>query len=223
MIKTVSVVLLCLAAWLHTEAHGTELIGSRVPRLDGDVLGAAFYEGKGVFFVQQSVLSTENSGLVIRSHRQLSSWNVENRSMVTKRVFDQAPQGTSAFPCGRIAVSDELHRIFVCSADSHLEMIDPDNLSTVGTMAQVDDQIITDFAVDDPHGRVLVASSRGNGSIHLASYSLQNGERQQEVILPTANSTKDEHVSRPSDRADRHRCKYCKSFREQSRHLYLRR
>lgn len=86
-----------------------EVTGSRVPLPDGNVLGAAFYEGKGMFFVQQSVLSTENGGLVIRSHRQLSSWNVENRSMVTRRVFDEALQGASAFPCGRVEKSATLH------------------------------------------------------------------------------------------------------------------
>jgi hypothetical protein len=190
VIKTFGVVLICLTAWLRGEAQSMEVIGLRVSLPDGNVLGAAFYEGKGMFFVQQSVLSTENGGLVIRSHRQLSSWNVGNRSMVTKRIFDESPQGASAFPCGRVEISTALHRVFVCSAGSHLELIDPDDLSTVGKMAQVDDQIITDFAVDDPHGRVLVLSARRDGSIHLASYSLQKGERQQEGVLPTANSTR---------------------------------
>ena len=188
MTKVLGVVFLCLAAWLSMEAQSMDVVGSMIPLTDGNVLGATFYEGKGMFFVQQSVLSTENGGLVIRSHRQLSSWNLANRSMVTKRIFDETPQGASSFPCGRVETSAVLHRAFVCSAGSHLEVIDPDNLSTVGTMAQVDDQIITDFAVDDPHGRVIVLSARRDGSIHLASYSLQKGERQQEAILPILNS-----------------------------------
>jgi hypothetical protein len=171
------------------EAQSMEVSGSRISLPDGNILGAAFYEGKGMFFVQQSVLSTENGGLVIRSHRQLSSWNIESRSMITRRVFDETPQG-AAFPCGRVETSATLHRVLVCSAGSHLEIMDPDNLATVGTMAQVDDQVITDFAVDDPHARVLVLSARRDRSIHLASYSLLKGEMQQETILPTANSTK---------------------------------
>src|SRR5665213_222385 len=190
MPKTIGVVLLCLTACLRMEAQSMEVSGSRVPLPDGNVLGAAFYESKGMFFVQQSVLSTENGGLLIRSHRQLSSWNLENRSMIKKRVFDETPQGASAFPCGRVETSATLHRVVVCSAGSHLEVMDPDNLATVGTMAQADDQVITDFAVDDPHGRVLVLSARSDGSIHLASYSLQKGEKQQETVLDTTNSTK---------------------------------
>jgi hypothetical protein len=190
MTKTIGVVLLCLTAWLHMGAQGMEVIGSRVLLPDGNVIGAAFYEDKGMFFVQQSVLSTENGGLVIRSHRQLSSWNLKSRSMLTKKVFDETPQGASAFPCGRVETSATLHRVLVCSAGSHLEIIDPDNLGTVGTMAQTGDQIITDFAVDDPHGRVLVLSARRDGSIHLASYSLLNGEKRQDAVLPTTNSTK---------------------------------
>lgn len=167
-----------------------EVSGLRVPLPEGNVLGAAFYEGQGTFFVQQSVLSVGANGRGIRSHLQLSSWRIASRSMMTNRVFDETPQGASAFPCGRVETSATLHRVFICSAGSHLDVIDPDNLSTVGTMAQVDDQIITDFAVDDPHERVLVVSTQKDGSIHLASYSLQKGERQQEALLPTTKSVK---------------------------------
>lgn len=165
-----------------------EVSGSRVLLPDGNVLGAAFYEGKEMFFVQQSVLSTENGGLVIRSHRQLSSWNLENRSMIAKRVFDEAPQGASAYPCGRVEISAKLHRVFLCSAGSHVEVLDPDNLNTIGTMAQGEDQYINDFAVDDLRSRLLVLASRRDGSIHLTTYSLLNGDKQQEAVLPTTNA-----------------------------------
>jgi hypothetical protein len=167
-----------------------EVIGWKVPLPDGNVLGAAFYEGKGMFFIQQSVLSTENGGLVIRAHRQLSSWNLKNRSIITKRVFAEAPKGASAYPCGRVETSAKLDRIFICSTGSHLEIIDPDNLSTVGTMAQEDDQYIDDFAVDDLRNRVLVLTSRGDGSTRLTSYSLLNGEKQQEAVLLAAHATR---------------------------------
>jgi hypothetical protein len=167
-----------------------DVSGSRVPLPEGNVLGAAFYVDKGMFIVQQNVLSTENGGLVIRSHRQLSSWNLKNRSMITRRVFDEAPQEASAYPCGRVETSARMHRVFLCSAGSYLEVIDPDTLGTVGTVAQVGDQYINDFAVDDLRGRLLVLGSWKDGSIRLTAYSLLNGDKQQEAALPIANATR---------------------------------
>jgi hypothetical protein len=57
-------------------------------------------------------------------------------------------------------------------------------------MAEADGQVITDFAVDDSHGRVLVLSAQRDGSIHLASYALLKGEKQRDIVLPTVSSTK---------------------------------
>jgi hypothetical protein len=90
-------------------------------------------------------------------------------------------------PCGRVQVSTTVHRVYVCSAESHLEIMDPDTLETVGTMADVDGQTIIDFAVDDLNGRVLALSARKDRSILLTSYSLLKGEKQQETILPVIN------------------------------------
>jgi hypothetical protein len=172
------------------EAQSMELSGTKVSLPDGNVLGAAFYEDREMFFVQQSVLSTENGGLVIRFHRQLSSWSLKNRSMITKRAFDEAPQGASAYPCGRVETSAKLRRVVLCSAESYLEVIDPDNLNTIGKMAQVGDQYINDFAVDDLRGRLLVLASRRDGSIRLTAYSLLNGDKQEEAVLPTTSATR---------------------------------
>jgi hypothetical protein len=165
-----------------------EVSGSIVPLPEGAVLGAAFYDESRTLFVQQVVLSTENAGLVIRFHRQLSSWNVKSRSVMTKRVWAKAPQGASTSPCGRIETSAKLHRVFLCSAESHVEVLDPDNLETVGTMARADDEYIRDIAVDDLHTRLLVLASMRDGSAHLAAYSLLNGEKQQETVLPAKNA-----------------------------------
>ena len=164
-----------------------EVSGSRITLSDGNVLGATFYEGKGLFFVQQSVLSTETGVRGIRFHRQLSSWNIKSRSMVLTRAFDKAPEGASVFPCGRVEVSAKLHRIFLCSAVSHIEVIDPDNLNTVGTMAQGEGQNINDFAVDDLHDRLLVLASRSDGTIYFTVYSLLTGNKQQVAFLPATN------------------------------------
>lgn len=166
-----------------------EVGGIKVSLPEGNVLGAAFYEDKGMFFVQQSVLSTEVGVRGIRFHRQLSSWDMKSRSMMSTRSFDKAPEGASVYPCGRVETSAKLHRVFLCSAESYLEVIDPDNLNTVGKMAQVGDQYINDFAVDDLRGRLLVLASRRDGSIRLTAYSLLNGDKQQETVLPTTIAT----------------------------------
>lgn len=189
MNKTVCIVL-CLATCLRTGAQSMEVSGSKVSLPEGNVLGAAFYEDKGIFFVQQSVLSAENGGLVIRSHRQLSSWNLKNLSMITRRVFDETPHGASAYPCGRVEISAKVHRVFLCSAGSHMEVIDPDTLGTLGTVAQAGDHYISDFAVDDLRGRLLVLASHRDGSISLTAYSLLNGDKQQEAVMPIKNGTR---------------------------------
>jgi hypothetical protein len=188
MIKTIGILFLCLTCSLHMKAQNMEVRGSKIALPEGNVLGAAFYEEKGMFFVQQVLLSTANGGMVIRSHRQLSSWSLRNHSIITKRVFDESPMGASAYPCGRVETSSKLHRVFLCSAGFHIDVIDPDSLSTVGKMAQVDDQHINDFAVDDLRGRLLVLASAKDGAIHLIAYSLRNGDKQQESVLPTRNA-----------------------------------
>jgi len=140
---------LLFTALSQTRGQNIEVLGSRVQLPDGYVTGAAFYESKGMFFVQQFARSTENGGLGDRFHRLLSSWNIESHSMIAKRDTDDIPGDTSADHCGRVQISTTTHRVYVCSAESHLEMLDPDSLETVGIMSQVDDQTITDFAVDD--------------------------------------------------------------------------
>jgi hypothetical protein len=182
--------LLCLISWVPVVAQHLEVSASRIPLPEGNVLGAVFYEDKGMFFVQQNVLSTENGGLVIRSHRQLSSWKIKNGSIITKRIFAESPPGASAYPCGRVELSAKLHRVFLCSAGTHVEVIDPDDLRTIGTIAQTQDQYISDFVVDDPHGRMLVLASGGDGVAHLTIYSLLNGDKREEVVLPATNVTK---------------------------------
>jgi hypothetical protein len=185
-----------IATWLCMEGRGMEIIGSRVllPSSKGDgsisnassVIGAEFYEDKGLFFVQETITKAEDNGLVLRSNRQLSSWRLSDHSMVINRMFDRTPNPKS-FPCGRVEKSVKLDRVFLCSAESYLEVIDPDNLATVGILARSDDQTIMDFAVDDPRDRILVLSTRKDRSIHLSSYSLLSGEKQQETILPPTN------------------------------------
>jgi hypothetical protein len=58
------------------------------------------------------------------------------------------------------------------------------DLETIGTMAQLDGQIIADFAVDDLHSVIFVLSVQRDGSIHLSSYSLLNGKKQKDAVLP---------------------------------------
>ncbi len=167
-----------------------DIASVRVPLPDGNVLGVALDEAQGMFFVQQSVLSPGPNGRGISSHLQITTWGLQNHSLIKQRTFPDAPTGASAFPCGRVETSAEPHRVYVCSGGSHLEIIDPNSLATVGTMARADGQVITDFAVDDSHGRVLVLSAQRDGAVHLASYSLRQGEKQQDIVVPTANATR---------------------------------
>lgn len=181
------IVTLCLTTWVHAETQSLEVLGSIVPLPHGDVLGAAFYEDKGVFFVQQMIPSTEDAGLVRGSRRQLSSWSLKNRSMIQTRVFDQDPRGAREYPCGRVEPSVKMNRILLCSPRTHLEIIDPDSLATVGTLAHIEGETIRDFAIDDIGDRVIVLASRLD-SIHLRVYSLLNGVKQQEATLRATNA-----------------------------------
>ncbi|HEY0795115.1 MAG TPA: hypothetical protein VGD64_04970 [Acidisarcina sp.] len=176
---------------LRMQGQSLLIEGSRVELSPGDVPGAAFYEDKGMFVVQQYVHSPENGVLLNGYFRQLSSWNIESHTMISKRVIDDISVGPSSDPCGRVEISTTSHRIYVCSAKSHLEIMDPDSLGTIGTMAQVDGQTIIDFAVDDFHRRVLVLSARKDGTMFLTSYSLPKGEKQQETVLLTIDSSFD--------------------------------
>jgi hypothetical protein len=189
MMKNICIVCLISIACLRMEGQSLQVSGAKIELPPGDVLGAAIYEGKGTFFVQQIVLSTEpteNGKLTTYSHQQLSSWDIASHAMVRRRVLGEI-HGHNTGVCGRVQISEATHRVYVCSAGSHLEMIDPNTLEADGTMAQVDGQIIMDFAIDDVNGRALVLSARIGNSILLTSYSLLTGEKQNETVLPSVN------------------------------------
>jgi hypothetical protein len=188
MSKGICVIFFCTAVWCPLAAQNVDAVGTKIALPEGNVLGAAFYEDKGMFFVQQSVLSTEAGVRGIRFHRQLSSWDLKSRSMISIKAFDKAPEGSSVYPCGRVDMSAKLRRVFLCSAGSHIEALDPDSLSTIGILAQGGDHYIDDFAVDDLRERLFVLASERDGSLRLSLYSLANGDRQQDVVLPPKNA-----------------------------------
>lgn len=189
MIRRLAVALLILLT-CRSGAQKIDINGVLVPLPDGNVLGVALDEDQGMFFVQQSVLSPGANGRGISSHMQITSWSLKNGSLIKQQLFPEAPTGSSAFPCGHMQASAKPHRIYVCSSGSRLDIIDPNSLMTVGTIAQTDGQAITDFAVDDSHGRALVLSTWRDGGIHLASYSLNTGVKLQDALVSTTNSTK---------------------------------
>jgi len=189
--KRICILCFFFATCLSMEGWSMEVSGSRIPLPDSDgddVIGAVFYEDKEMFFVQKLIFTTENNGLVIHFDRQLSSWSLTNRSMITERIFDRTSNQTN-YPCRRVEKSVKLNRVLLCSAESYLEVVDPDNLVTVGTLARSDGQTIKDFAVDDLRDRIIVLSTQKDNAIYLSSYSLSKGEKQKEMTLPSTNFT----------------------------------
>lgn len=183
MRRILLLLLLLSGICLRTVAQGLEVIGSQIAMPEGHIIGATFYEEKGIFLIQQGVPSLENNNPTTRWHRQLSSWGLKSQLMVTKRVFDMFPRGTSGCPSGRVDVSTKSHQILICIDAAYLDILDPESLSTVGRIAYRNDQRIYDFAVDDLRSRVLVLSSRNDGSLRLTVYSMLDGAQQQEAIL----------------------------------------
>jgi hypothetical protein len=103
--------------------------------------------------------------------------------MLTKRVLDPSPQHRDSYSCARVEVSIKANKILLCSPETHLDVLDPDSLNTVGKIAYRNDQYIYDFVVDDERGRIFVLSLRGDDSPRLTSYSLLGGSQQQEAVL----------------------------------------
>jgi len=184
MIRFISIIFFCLTCLVNLNAQNLEVFRSKIALPEGDVIGAAFYEGMGSFFVHQYVLTPVPSILEFRTHRQLSSWDIKNQSIITKRVFDDNRPKTQVLPCGRVETSAKMRRVFICSADSYIELLDPDNLSLVEKMAQQDSGIIGDFVVDDIRSRLFVLTSPGDGTTRLTAYSLPVGNKEHETVLP---------------------------------------
>jgi hypothetical protein len=184
MRKLLLVTLFISSGWIQNGVSKTELVGSKIELLEGSVLGAAFYEQKSMFVVQQLVLSTANGGRQILSARRVSSWSLSRHSMLTTRVLGPSPSHNDTYPCGRIEVSPHTNKIFLCSPGEYLEVLDPDTLNTVAKFASRQGQYIYDFAVDDQNGRVFVLALMGDDSPRLTTYSLADGSQQQETLLP---------------------------------------
>ena len=175
------VVLFVFSACLRVAGQNVEVSGTKIALPEGSVVGAVIYDAKEMFFVQQIVHSIENQVDILPL---LSSWDIKSHSMIAKRELGVVPRVPRRYPCGRVEVSGKSHQVLTCSAESFLEIIDPENLSTIGKLAYRNDQFIEDFVVDDLRSRVLVLSSRRDGTIRLTAYSMPEGRQQQEAVLP---------------------------------------
>jgi hypothetical protein len=168
---------------LSAAAQTLSVTAEKISLPDGDVIGAAFNADAGIFVVQQSVISTENGGLVFRSHRLLTSWSIANHLQVIKQEFPLSSAGSSTHPCGRVDVVSSLGRLYICSSETHLDVLDSKTLSESTIVGGGIDQNIYDFLIDEQRSKIFVLSLRSDMSVRLATYALGNGGALQEVIL----------------------------------------
>jgi hypothetical protein len=183
MRKVLFTVLFLCAFGLSAIGQSLSVTGDKISLPDGDVIGAAFDDGASTFIVQQSVISTENGGLVFRSHRLLTSRSIKSHLQLTKREFPLSPVGSSTHPCGRVDVVASLGRVYLCSAETHLEVLDAKDLHEIGGVAVGINQNIYDFAIDEQRSKIFVLSLRSDMSVRLAAYSLIDGSALQEITL----------------------------------------
>jgi hypothetical protein len=176
-------ILLSCALGVSAMGQSLTVTGDKFALPAGDVIGAAFDDGASTFIVQQSVISTENGGLVFRSHRLLTSWSIKSHLQLTKREFPLSPVGSSTHPCGRVDVVASLGRVFLCSAETRLEVLDAKDLNEIGGVAVGINQNIYDFAIDEQRSKIFVLSLRSDMSVRLAAYSLSDGSALQEITL----------------------------------------
>lgn len=177
-----NVLFLC-AFGLSAIGQSLSVTGNKISLPDGDVIGAAFDDGASTFVVQQSVISTENGGLVFRSHRLLTSWSIKSHLQLTRREFPLNPVGSSTHPCGRVDIVASLGRVYLCSAETRLEVLDAKDLHEIGGVAVGINQNIYDFVIDEQRSKIFVLSLRSDMSVKLAAYSLTDGSMLQEVTL----------------------------------------
>ena len=168
-------------------AVGLHLDSRKIPLPAGDVIGGTFDEADGAVVIQQSLISTENHGLVIRSQRVLTSWDLKTMSQLERRDFGLNAQGASPHPCGRIVNVSRDGLLVICSAETHLEVLNAKTLKTVRTIGTGVNQNIYDFAVDQQRDRVFVVSYRDDRSIRVTSYSLADGAKEEESILASSS------------------------------------
>jgi hypothetical protein len=82
-----------------------------------------------------------------------------------------------------VEVVPALGRVYICSAESNLEILDAKSLKITGSLAAGINQKIYDFVIDDQRGKVFVLSLRNDMSVRLAAYSLSDGAALQEITL----------------------------------------
>jgi hypothetical protein len=183
MRKALHALMLFCTLGLSAIAQSLSVAGDKISLPDGDVIGAALDPDAGVFIVQQTVLSTENDGLVFRSHRVLTSWGINSRLQVIKREFPLRPVGSSTHPCGRVDVVSSLGRVYLCSSETHLDVLDTKTLHDSGVVGGGIDQNIYDFAIDEQRSKIFVLSLRSDMSVKLATYAMRDGSPLQEITL----------------------------------------
>lgn len=186
IMKKLLFVILFRAATALSFAQGVAVHRVRVDLPTGDIIGAAFYEGQDTVAVQQSVVSTVNGGLAFRSHRLLTLWDVRTQTQIARREFDVNRPDTPIHPCGRVETSAALNRVYLCSAQTHIDVLDAKTLISIGALSSEVSQNIYDFGIDQARSRAFILSLHDDMSVRLAAYDLKSGARLQETTLSTA-------------------------------------
>ena len=176
---------------VHTTAQSVVVRGQKITGPSGKIVGTTLDDEKGVFYVEQVVLSTV--GQKINNRHLVTSWSLSSYKMLAKREFAIDPGENTPTPrCGDIALGISSHRLFLCG-EGGIEILDPSDLGTIGRIAEGKDLKTYRIAVDEHRNSLIVLSGRTNrgwpsspsGSLWLSLYSLSDGSSQSEIQLGT--------------------------------------
>ncbi|HYK35193.1 hypothetical protein [Alloacidobacterium sp.] len=160
------------------DAQVIQLPSSQLSLPEGNVVGAAF--DHDLLFIQQSILHAD--GPRVSSERQILSWDVSsNSALKTRTLEDNGPSSLTGDRCGRVQVDTDLHRVFICSSDTALAVLDPVTLLTIA-LVPIKGHIY-DFVVDDSLHRLFVVSQSDSNVQHLYVYNISDGKQVDQIEL----------------------------------------
>ena len=139
----------------------------------GVVIGAAWSADSSIAIIEQAKIEDE---LTIPHTSSVTLATVDKTSLrpIHTRRYEARPLVQSRFPCGTIYAAQDARQIYVCSADTFIEVLDLGSLQTIRTIFL--DKIYSfalSFAVDEAHNEIFVVASTADGSLAIEVINTQ--------------------------------------------------
>ncbi len=147
----------------------------------GNILGAALSPDSSVAYLEQLIFSE-----AALDHNQILKISAIDTRSLRARVSRTFPAilSKSRTPCGDLRAGIVSGRVYTCSGDEFIEVLDPDDLRTIRKIQAPENRDIIGFAVDEARDRLFLVTAHMGTNARLECINLGTGILVDSASLP---------------------------------------